>query len=56
MKITRTILGLLLLTSLCFSCTKQDLDENENLIEEVEVFATEVDQKPPPPPEEGGGD
>ena len=50
MRNARTLFALLLLSSLFFSCTKQDITEDENLIEDTEVFATDGEDSPPPPP------
>lgn len=53
MRITRALFALLLLSSLCFSCTKQDITEEENLIEDVEVFAIDEGERPPVSPTSG---
>lgn len=41
MQFTRTLFALLLLLTLTFSCTKQDINEDEKLINDTEVFATD---------------
>ena len=51
MKFTRSLFTLLRLLTLSFSCTKQDMNEEEKLIDDMEVTAT--DPKDPPIP---GGD
>jgi len=48
MRITSLLGGLLLLSVLCTSCTKQDLSEDDNLIINKTFLDTGDDQKPPP--------
>ena len=48
MKFTRTLFALLLLLTLSFSCTKQDINEEEKLIDDTEVFATDPFKDPKP--------
>ena len=50
MRIARTLFALFLLSSLCFSCTKQDLTEDENLINDAEIVAIDKNPLPPIPP------
>lgn len=48
MRNARIFCGLLLLASLCSSCTKQDLSEDDNLIINQTVLDTGDDPIPPP--------
>ena len=54
MKLLRSLFMLLLLTVLSVSCTKQDLNEDENLTNDTEVVATEKTKNPNSPG--NGGD
>ncbi|WP_187388164.1 hypothetical protein [Seonamhaeicola marinus] len=56
MKLLRSFIALLLIAMVSFSCTKQDLNEEETLTNDTEVFATGGDnggKEDPPPPGQG---
>ncbi len=56
MKLLRSLFMLLLLTVLSVSCTKQDLNEDDTLTNDTEVFSTDNEDRPkPPPPGNNGG-
>ncbi len=46
---------LLLLTVLSVSCTKQDLNEDDNLTNDTEIFSTSGDDEPKMPKPPTGG-
>ncbi len=58
MKLLRSLFMLLLLTVLSVSCTKQDLNEDDTLTNDTEVFATDGNNNGdmPKPPGNGSGD
>ncbi len=56
MKLLRSLFMLLLLTVLSVSCTKQDLNEDDTLTNDTEVFATGDEPQMPEPPGSGSGD
>ncbi|WP_242202142.1 hypothetical protein [Aestuariivivens insulae] len=51
MRLTRFFLGLMLCSIITQSCTKQDLNEDEQLNDNTTVYATGEKPLPPPPPE-----
>lgn len=54
MKLLRSFIALILIATLSFSCTKQDINEDEKLTNDTEVFADGGGDKPKPPTGSGG--
>ncbi len=56
MKLLRSLFVLLFMATLSFSCTEQDLNEDEKLTNDTEVYADggNGNLKTPPPPGTGG--